>query len=142
MSLHTCVLFTAIRLESGNVFWWGVLPFNQRKKIMEKFANKKSLSDRIGGFGSARAGSSSARKHRATNSSLRPPVLIPLGGNSDIEVGSQVYMRKAPIYHSGSIGFTVAGNLLFRLTLDSNHLNTELSKTGRFYVRFSNGTLA
>jgi hypothetical protein len=39
--------------------------------------------------------------------------LIPLGGNSDIDVGSQVYMKKAPIYHSGSIGFTVAGKSLF-----------------------------
>jgi len=79
---------------------------------MEKFANKKSLGDRIGNF-SSRAGAGSTRKHRtAANSSLRPPVLIPLGGNSDIEVGSQVYMKKAPIYHAGSIGFTVAGKLV------------------------------
>ena len=74
---------------------------------MEKFANKKSLNDRIGTF-TSRNGSSSARKHR-NGSSLRPPVLIPLSGNSEIEVGSQVYMKKAPIYHAGSIGFTVAG---------------------------------
>jgi hypothetical protein len=42
--------------------------------------------------------------------------LIPLGGNSDIDVGSQVYMKKAPIYHSGSIGFTVAGKSLLVMT--------------------------
>lgn len=85
---------------------------------MEKFANKKSLSDRLGSFSSSRAGSSSTRKHRVgPSSSLRPPVLIPLGGNSDIEVGSQVYMRKAPIYHAGSIGFTVAGKFMLEIPL-------------------------
>ena len=45
LSLHTCVLFTAVRTESGNVFWWGILPFQQRKKLIEKYTNKKkSLS--------------------------------------------------------------------------------------------------
>jgi hypothetical protein len=44
---------------------------------------------------------------------LRPPVLIPLSGSSEIDVGSQVYMKKAPIYHAGSIGFTVAGEKEF-----------------------------
>ena len=56
------MLFTAVRTESGNVFWWGILPFQQRKKLIEKYTNKKkSLS------GSA---SSSAA---ATVSKIWPP---------------------------------------------------------------------
>ena len=30
---------------------------------------------------------------------------------NDITVGSQVCMRKAPIYHAGSIGYTVSGGI-------------------------------
>ena len=41
-SLHTCVLYTAVRLETtGHVYWWGLLPFNQRKRLLDKYANKK-----------------------------------------------------------------------------------------------------
>jgi E3 ubiquitin-protein ligase EDD1 len=36
VSLHTCVLYTAVRLEAGTIFWWGVLPFGQRKKLLER----------------------------------------------------------------------------------------------------------
>ncbi|XP_069947908.1 E3 ubiquitin-protein ligase UBR5 isoform X2 [Cherax quadricarinatus] len=40
LSLHTCQLYTCAWCESGSLFWWGVLPFNQRKKLWEKFRSK------------------------------------------------------------------------------------------------------
>ncbi|KAK4302521.1 hypothetical protein Pmani_025398 [Petrolisthes manimaculis] len=40
LSLHTCQLYTCAWCESGALFWWGVLPFNQRKKLWEKFRSK------------------------------------------------------------------------------------------------------
>ncbi len=62
VSLHTCVLYTAIRMESGNVFWWGILPFQQRKRLLEKYTNKKRMLDKgssgSGGAGSGNTGSS------------------------------------------------------------------------------------
>ncbi len=42
-SLHTCVLYTGVRLESGAFYWWGILPFGQRKKMLEKYSNKKRM---------------------------------------------------------------------------------------------------
>ena len=124
-SLHTCVLYTAVRLEnSGHVFWWGILPFNQRKRLLDKYANKKRSVDKY----SSNSGKSSSKKHRSTtsHSGLRSSVTI--GGSvsnvgnatlaqntsasaGDIVVGSQVCLRKVPMYHSGSIGFTVAGGV-------------------------------
>ena len=119
-SLHTCVLYTAVRLEnSGHVYWWGILPFNQRKRLLDKYANKK----RVDKYSSS-SGKSSSKKHRTTShSGLRSSVAI--GGSNgnpassqnntsssnEIVVGSQVCLRKVPMYHSGSIGFTVAGGV-------------------------------
>ncbi|XP_075236131.1 E3 ubiquitin-protein ligase hyd isoform X1 [Lycorma delicatula] len=40
VSLHTCTLYTVACLESGALYWWGVLPFNQRKKLWEKYRAK------------------------------------------------------------------------------------------------------
>ncbi|KAK5646050.1 hypothetical protein RI129_004514 [Pyrocoelia pectoralis] len=39
-SLHTCPLYTVARLESGSLYWWGVLPFTQRKRLWEKYRTK------------------------------------------------------------------------------------------------------
>ena len=89
VSLHTCVLYTAVQLESGAIFWWGVLPFSQRKKLLEKYTNKKKTSS----------------KHQQKKKKIPTPI------SNEITVGSQVCMRKAPMYHAGSIGFTVAGGI-------------------------------
>ncbi|XP_054724980.1 E3 ubiquitin-protein ligase UBR5-like isoform X2 [Uloborus diversus] len=35
-SLHVCSLYSCVRLESGAIYWWGVAPFYQRKKLWEK----------------------------------------------------------------------------------------------------------
>ncbi|CAA9999619.1 unnamed protein product [Nesidiocoris tenuis] len=44
VSLYTCTLYTLAQLESGALYWWGVLPFNQRKKQWEKHRAKSSKS--------------------------------------------------------------------------------------------------
>ena len=94
ISLHTCVLFTAVRLESGAIYWWGVLPFAQRKKLLEKYTNKKKSSSKQ---------SQMKKKSKVTQNVSH--------SSNEITVGSQVCMRKAPMYHPGSIGFTVAGGI-------------------------------
>ncbi|XP_063230682.1 E3 ubiquitin-protein ligase UBR5 isoform X3 [Bacillus rossius redtenbacheri] len=40
VSLHTCLLYTVARLASGALYWWGVLPFSQRKRLWEKYRAK------------------------------------------------------------------------------------------------------
>ena len=83
VSLHTCVLFTAVRLDSGSIYWWGVLPFAQRKKLLEKYTNKKKSNSKH-----------QKKKPKPSNSASNP-------SNNEITVGSQVCMRKAPMYHAG-----------------------------------------
>ena len=87
-SLHACSLYTLARTDSNALFWWGVLPFNQRKNLWDKYRSKTKRQ-------TTRTGNSTTV---ASNS-------------SDITVGSQVLMRVAPMYQSGSIGFTVSGGI-------------------------------
>ena len=44
ISLHTCSLYSAIRLETGAIYWWGVLPPGQRRKIWDKYRAKAKKS--------------------------------------------------------------------------------------------------
>ncbi|KAK6960404.1 E3 ubiquitin-protein ligase UBR5 [Biomphalaria glabrata] len=45
VSLHTCSLYTCARLESGALYWWGVMPFAQRKKLVERSSKKKKAKE-------------------------------------------------------------------------------------------------
>ncbi|XP_071568460.1 E3 ubiquitin-protein ligase UBR5 isoform X1 [Temnothorax nylanderi] len=81
VSLHTCALYTVARLESGTLYWWGVLPFAQRKKLWEKYKAK-------------------SRKHR-------PSTIL----SSDISYGTHVCMKNSPVYQPGAIGFTIANGV-------------------------------
>ncbi|XP_076757311.1 E3 ubiquitin-protein ligase hyd isoform X2 [Xylocopa sonorina] len=81
VSLHTCALYTVAKLESGALYWWGVLPFAQRKKLWEKYKAK-------------------SRKHRSSTVS-----------SNDISYGAHVCMKNSPIYHPGAIGFTIANGV-------------------------------
>ena len=92
VSLHTCVLFTAVRLESGSIYWWGVLPFAQRKRLLEKYTNKKKSSSKQQKKKS-KSGTNSSSNTASTSSTSNT--------NNEITVGSQVCMRKAPMYHAG-----------------------------------------
>ncbi|GBL96595.1 E3 ubiquitin-protein ligase UBR5 [Araneus ventricosus] len=78
-SLYVCSLFSCVRLESGAIYWWGVAPYAQRKRLWEK----------------ARA------KSKKQSSSY----------SSEVVTGAQVVMRNSPMYHSGALAFTNAGNV-------------------------------
>ncbi|XP_012274394.1 E3 ubiquitin-protein ligase UBR5 isoform X2 [Orussus abietinus] len=81
VSLHTCSLYTVARLESGALYWWGVLPFAQRKKLWERYKAK-------------------SRKHRAS-------IALP----TEISYGAHVCMKNSPIHQPGAIGFTIANGV-------------------------------
>lgn len=90
--LYTCSLYTVARTDANAIFWWGVLPFNQRKKLWDKYRTKSKRQTRTGGGNSNVGGATVSHA-------------------SDITVGSQVLMRVAPMYQSGSVGFTVSGGI-------------------------------
>ncbi|XP_043283698.1 E3 ubiquitin-protein ligase UBR5 isoform X2 [Venturia canescens] len=81
VSLHTCALYTVAKLESGTLYWWGVLPFAQRKKLWDKYKAK-------------------SRKHR-------PSTVV----STDISYGTHVCMKNSPMYQPGAIGFTIANGV-------------------------------
>ena len=79
ISVNVCSLYTAVRTENNNVYWWGVLPFDQRRYLWDKYRNK-------------------------TKKPFKPVA-------SEINVGTQVIMKKCPKYQTGSIGFTCANGI-------------------------------
>lgn len=81
ISLNTCTLYTVARTESNELFWWGVLPFGQRKRLWEKYKAK-------------------AKKPVRSNVT-----------QSEIVVGTQVCMKNCPMYQPGAIGFTVVNGV-------------------------------
>lgn len=81
VSLHTCTLYTVARTESGELFWWGVLPFGQRKRLWDKYKAK-------------------AKKP------VRPSV-----NATEVTVGAQVCMKNSPMYQHGAIGFTISNGV-------------------------------
>lgn len=80
-SLHSCSLYTVAKTESGELFWWGVLPFNQRKKMWEKYKAK----------------SKKPQKKDKDKDSI----------SCEVTVGAQVCMKNSPMYQPGAIGFCV-----------------------------------
>lgn len=84
-SLHTCSLYTVARTESGELFWWGVLPFSQRKKMWEKYKAKSKKPQ---------------KKDKDKDISL-----------SEVTVGAQVCMKNSPMYQPGAIGFCISNGV-------------------------------
>nr|CAB3267473.1 E3 ubiquitin-protein ligase UBR5-like [Phallusia mammillata] len=80
-SLHVCPLYSAVLTQQGRVYWWGVLPFNQRKKILEKSQN--SLLQNLS-------------KENAPSS------------KPDLAVGTHVCLRHFPIYHAGAVAVNIS----------------------------------
>ncbi|KAL7740186.1 hypothetical protein ACLKA6_003892 [Drosophila palustris] len=39
-TIHVCSLYTAVRTDNNNIYWWGVLPFDQRRYLWDKFRTK------------------------------------------------------------------------------------------------------
>ncbi|KAH8294942.1 hypothetical protein KR018_004468 [Drosophila ironensis] len=38
--INVCSLYTVVRTENNNIYWWGVLPFDQRRYLWDKFRTK------------------------------------------------------------------------------------------------------
>lgn len=85
VSLHTCSLYTIARTESGELFWWGVLPFSQRKKMWEKYKAK----------------SKKPQKKDKDKDSI----------SNEIVVGAQVCMKNIPMYQPGAVGFCISNGV-------------------------------
>ncbi|CAB3359067.1 Hypothetical predicted protein [Cloeon dipterum] len=82
-NIYVCSLCTVARLETGAFYWWGVLPFYQRKKLWDRHRAK-------------------TKKSKSSGSSSH---------STDIVAGSQVCMKSCPMYQAGAIGFTVIGGV-------------------------------
>lgn len=80
-SLYTCTLYTVARMENNNLYWWGVLPFGQRKRLWDK--------------------------HKAKT---KKPVRSNVAGQ-DVILGAQVCMKNSPMYQPGAIGFTISNGV-------------------------------
>ncbi|XP_017139652.1 E3 ubiquitin-protein ligase hyd isoform X1 [Drosophila miranda] len=39
-NIYVCSLYTVVRTDSNNIYWWGVLPFDQRRYLWDKFRTK------------------------------------------------------------------------------------------------------
>lgn len=81
MSLHTCTLYTVARTDNGGLFWWGVLPFGQRRRLWDKYRAK-----------------------------ARKPIR-PSNNSPEVTVGAQVCMKNSPMYQPGAIGFTISNGV-------------------------------
>ncbi|RVE52936.1 hypothetical protein evm_002413 [Chilo suppressalis] len=80
LSLHVCSLYTVARLESGALYWWGVLPLGQRARLWEKHRAR-------------------SRKQQRGHSSATP---------QDLQAGQSVTMKNAPMYQPGAVGFNMS----------------------------------
>ncbi|KAL8591738.1 hypothetical protein ACOMHN_032280 [Nucella lapillus] len=75
--LHVCPLYTCALLDSGALYWWGVMPFAQRKKLLEKTRSRK-------------------KKTKESTATV----------NSEIVAGSTVCLRSTPLYSGGATAFS------------------------------------
>lgn len=81
VSLYTCTLYTVARTENSNLYWWGVLPFGQRKRLWDK--------------------------HKAKS---KKPIRSSVSAG-ELTVGAQVCMKNSPMYQPGAIGFTISNGV-------------------------------
>ncbi|KAG7304394.1 hypothetical protein JYU34_011334, partial [Plutella xylostella] len=82
-SLHVCSLYTVARLESGALYWWGVLPLGQRARLWEKHRAR-------------------SRKQQRGHSASAP---------QDLQAGHQVTMKNAPMYQPAAVGFNMSSGV-------------------------------
>ncbi|XP_037871964.1 E3 ubiquitin-protein ligase hyd isoform X5 [Bombyx mori] len=80
VSLHVCSLYTVAKLDSGALYWWGVLPLGQRARLWEKHRAR-------------------SRKQQRGHFSTTP---------QDLQAGQSVTMKNAPMYQPGAIGFNMS----------------------------------
>jgi hypothetical protein len=44
VEMSTCNLFTLIRMSSGTLYWWGIMPYELRAKAIDKYQSKAHKS--------------------------------------------------------------------------------------------------
>ena len=44
LEMSTSNLFTVIRMASGSIYWWGIMPYEQRAKLLDKYQSKAQKS--------------------------------------------------------------------------------------------------
>lgn len=81
IALYTCTLYTVARTDNGGLYWWGVIPFGQRKRLWEKYKAKSKKPVRV---------------------NINTPEIV---------VGTQVCMKNSPMYQPGAIGFTISNGV-------------------------------
>lgn len=82
VALYTCTQYTVARTDAGGLYWWGVIPFDQRKRLWDK--------------------------HKAK---AKKPIRSSNTNSQEVLVGSQVCMKKSPMYQPGAIGFTISNGI-------------------------------
>lgn len=63
ISLHVCSLYSCVRVESGEVYWWGVPPFSLRKKMLDKLKLKNKKQKNSSSSNEIQAGSQVCLRH-------------------------------------------------------------------------------
>jgi E3 ubiquitin-protein ligase EDD1 len=99
ISIHTCTLYTVVRTESGELFWWGVLPYGQRKRLWDKYKTKTKKPDKTEKVRTTSSSSMSSGGANLTSGTQ--------SAANEITVGAQVCMKTCPMYQAGAIGFTI-----------------------------------
>lgn len=82
LSLHVCSIYTVAKLESGALYWWGVLPLAQRTRLWDKCRAR------------------TRRQQRGVNVAAQ-----------DLQAGQSVTMKNAPMYQPGAVGFNNASGV-------------------------------
>lgn len=57
LEMSSSSLFTLIRMSSGQIYWWGIMPFEQRAKLIDKYQSKLQKSKSSSGGNEITVGS-------------------------------------------------------------------------------------
>ena len=101
VDMSTSNLVTVIKTSSGATYWWGLMPFEQRVKLIEKYQLKAAQKSSKSSSSSAQSSSSTAAGATSTLASSSS------GSGSEITVGSLVSLKSLPVYSVGTIAFYV-----------------------------------
>uniref|UniRef100_A0A1I8HVS9 WD_REPEATS_REGION domain-containing protein n=1 Tax=Macrostomum lignano TaxID=282301 RepID=A0A1I8HVS9_9PLAT len=104
VSIYCSSLLTAAKCASGDIYWWGVLPFSSRRKAIEK-ARKKTSTGRCGSSSGTKTttGSGSQQQQQQQHDTAANQN----DERRDLHPGAFVCMKSAPIFHAGAVGFRV-----------------------------------
>jgi E3 ubiquitin-protein ligase EDD1 len=104
--MSTCNLFTLLRSTSGSIYWCGIVSYDYRAKLFDKYQSK-------------------LLKYKSSS-----------GGSSEMAVGSYVSLKSLPVYSIGTLGFTIKDGLPLLGELTEQVFNyRDTTKMYRFKLR-------